>query len=616
MHRKKHILLLFLFTLTFLLNPVSVHAAGSVTLSLSPASPEVGEMAYLKIVCINIDKAVTKPTTVPGFDIKFFVSSRSGYKTFYDGKNSYSAQFQEYTTTLRATKEGTYSFGPIEVGGVKSNKIDYTIKKASSQKAPSQQPINDPYQQFNKPTLVKEGGKELFLMAEASNPNPYVEEAVTYTVKLYSSFAGTQWLGYTSDPVFENAINFRSDDVDHDLNQVAILNGKEYKTAVLMRFILYPTKSGKAVLEGNRNTFSVKQLKEYLDGFGRPVNIFEDSRLEATAPNLLLNVKPLPPSPDNAPVNGVGNFTVKADYPRSNLTANQVVNIKYTISGTGNLNFVSLPDIKEALPVELKFVKSESQVKSKLTSGNMEGSVTFDVSIIPTKEGVYQLPALSFVFFSPEKGDYYIVKTQERNIKVNKGNVGEGDSNRLQFNPKLESIGELQDHPQFIIDHFPYYLMYIIPIGLLAISLLVYRRHVRITADVVGLRRRKAGSVARNRLKNSARFMRKGRSQEFYAETLKALWGYMANKLNLPVSELSRDNISEKLLEIGASEELVNKVISIIDNCEMARYGIGMAPDMKMIYNESSNVINSLEKMIPKRTMTEVNNNNFNNSGI
>lgn len=598
MSKSRHIFIILLLALLPVVSCFSAAAAGRVILELQPSNPGVGDMVYLKIICVNVNGKPSQPASVPGFDVKYFTLTKMGMKSVSDGNRTTTMQQSEYTVTLRAAKEGSYTFGPIKVGNAKSNTISYRIGPKSSRPTPASSSPSNPYMPTHQPVLKKSGGNDLFLRAEVSNPTPYEQQAVVYTVKMYTSYEGTQPLGSPSAPSFENCTSEVSDAVDHDI-KYETYNGKRYRTAVIMRYILFPSHSGKAVIKGNVVSFSVKQLMEYDDGSSQPIAIYQRGQVDAEVPTVTLDVKPLPATDDGAHINGVGRFSAKSVIAKNRVSANQILNVKYIVSGVGNLNYVTLPDIASELPQEIKFVKSESKVDKKITADNMSGTVEFNVSLIPTKEGHMELPPLSFVFFNPTEGRFYTVKASGVSFEVGKSNVAADKTEQLRFIPELQSGGSLSKRPQFVIDNFSYYLMFIVPAALLLLVILIYRRHLRISSDIVGMRRRKAGKMARTRLKRSALFMRRGNKQEFYAETLKALWDYMAQKLNIPVSELTRENVSERLLGFGASPELVGKVIDIIDQCEFARYASAASVDMRTIYNGASECIDALEKVIP-----------------
>lgn len=591
----RHITALFVLAVLLFVSSEAVNAA-SVQISLSPSNPGVGDQVYLKIKVVNSNATPSQPSSVPGFKLLYFTMSQSGSSMYSDGHNTTSSTFREYTATLRAVKEGRYTFGPIVVGGVKSNVVKYSIgKKSVSNSHRSNSNVGNPYAAQYAPVLAKSGGNDLFLRAEVSNPNPYEQEPVVYTIKMYSSYDGTQVLGSPSAPSFENCTYEISDAVDHEMHR-EVINGKTYSTAVLMRYILFPTHPGKASIKGNTISFSVKQLLEYDDGSNYRIPTYQRGQTEATAPTVTLNVKPLPQS--DSRISGVGIFKVKSVITKRKLTANQVATVKYIVSGNGNLAFVSLPDISSQLPQELKFVKSESKINKKITADNMTGTVEFTVNFIPTKDGEVELPDIDFCFYNPSSNKIYNVKAAGCVFTVGKQSDSSDDKEVLSFINKLQSPSELSAKPTFTIDDRYYYLYFIVPLGLLIISLIVYRRRLHISADVVGLRRKKACKIAKSRLKKSAYYMRHKKSELFYAETLKAMWGYIAHKLDIPVSELSRDNITEQLINHSVTESLIGKVIDIIDRCEFARYTNSDSVDMHSLYNDATAAINELESNI------------------
>lgn len=574
-------LLLLLFTL-------SGFAQKSVELSLSNPSPGVGEVFYINIRVRNISERLSRPSDAPGTKLLYF--TLKGVSNSYVVDNGHSSSNSEavYSITLRADKEGKFSYGPISLGGVKSNTVSYTIGKSPSPTAPP-----------TSPRLVDRGGSDLFLKAIVSNTSPYEHEPVVYTIRLYSSYDGTEVKGSPGAPQFENCTYERTKYASTQFRHEKV-NGRDYLVADLLRYIVFPSKAGEMQIKGNTFTFSVKQMLQYEGEYGI-MPVFPGSTIEATVPTVKLSVRSLPQHQGD--LNGVGDYRVSSQMSRVSLSVNQIATVKYTVAGSGNLAFMSMPDIASQLPEELKFVKTEDNVNSKVGDTSVSGSVEYTVSLIPTKEGAYTIPELTFTFFDAEKGVYYTRKAPGFKVNVsNRGAVDDkGSQQAHKFDSQLQTIRSLSASQHFSVMHFGYYLFFIVPVALLLLAVLVYRRRIKIQSDVIGRRSRKASKIARQRLRTAESLMRKGSDAAFYTELLRALWGYIAFKLNMSTSELERLNVRDRLLEAGASEDSVRRAIEVIDRCEEAKYAPGENSDLKADYNAASSLIDSLEKELGKK---------------
>lgn len=597
MGKSVRILFIFLATLLAMTCPSLSHGAGSVSISFRQSKIREGDQVYMVIKCFDVTQPPADQLSVPGFKLLHppVMSRPQENKMVHDGKRTYTVLCKEYTATLKALKEGNYSFGPITVGGVKSNTLKYTIENKSTAPVVAPPQTSNPFAPTHNPVLAEAGGKDLFLRVETSTHTPYEQQPVVYTVKMYSSYSGVSLIGSPSAPSFENCTYEESSAFDHKMNLERI-NGKTYSSGVLMRYILFPTKSGTSTIKGNVISFSAKQNLKYDDGSSQRIDIFTSEQIDIKVPDITLDVKPLPES--QVTVNGVGSYTASVSFPKKELKKNQIATLKYTVKGSGNLNFVSLPDIAASLPPELKFVKAENKVNKSVTADNMTGSVEFTVTIIPVREGKFEYPPQKFNFFNPSDGNYYTVETPGTEFTVVESTAGDDKEETYTFDGKLQDIGTLSRAPGYVNSDSRFYLIYMLPFLMLAGAMTVYRRKVRISADIVGLRRKKAGKEARTRLRRSRSFMKKGKRQEFFAEMLDALWGYVSAKLNIPASDLTRDNVASALLADGVPGNTVNSLIDIIDNCELARYTNSSEVDMKEIYAGATAVINAVEDSI------------------
>lgn len=574
---------------------------------------EVGEQFYVYLKLDNIDSEPSVPD-IPGAVVKYFtLSSQASSITTVNGKMTRSSSMT-YVATCSATKEGTYTIGPLSVGGVKSNKTSYTIVKSGSgtlskmkQRQQQQQQQQQAARQgayagneddnSDSPKFIGKGNEKLFLKASVSKSSAYEQEALVYTVKLYSSYAPIKFIGATEAPKFDGFVVEESDETSKSLHYETY-NGQEYATAIIARYIIFPQMTGKLTIKGNTYTVSTDEQEYYDDPYFRMLTVRRPVQLNVTPNDLVIDVKALP-SPMPADFSGaVGEFSITSSLPSASLKTNQPASIVYEVKGSGNLKYVKLPDLNDLYPKQLEVFSPTTQVDAAAKGMSVSGTVKFDYSFTPLELGQYQIPEVALVYFDPSTGTYKKSVAKGYTVEVDKGALSEKSQtkNRLKFSDSLMPVRDLQKTGITYVYTFGYWLFFIIPALALLIIVFVYRRHLKSAADIVGTRMRKAGKVAARRLKKAAACMKNSDRERFYDEMLIALWGYVGAKLNIPTSELNRQNVAQQLSEAGASEEIVNRFVSVLDDCEFAKYAPGSGRDeLKTVYDRGAEVINALE---------------------
>lgn len=582
-------------------------SAASVRLSESPGrgkrSIEVGDVFYIYIEVSDVKGSPEIPSNVGGAKVMYF--DHTGQSSRMSSVNGVVTQSvsNTWTVTLRAQKEGTFTFGPISVGGVKSNQLSYTIGKAGSQSQSSpgmsSQPSAQDGDDSSKPKFIGKGDGNLFMKASVSETNVYEQQALVYTVKLYTTYDAIKFIGATAAPKFEGFVVEESKAISNSLNYETY-NGKTYATAVIARYIIFPQMTGQLKVLGNTYTVSVDQREYYHDPFWGNMAVSKPLQLNVSPNDLTVNVKSLPlPKPADFS-GGVGNFNIASQLKTKDFKTNQAASIEYIVTGTGNLKYVQLPDLSTIYPQELEVYTPTTDVKANVGSSNVSGQVKFDYSFMPLEEGDFTIPAIKLVYFNPQTGNYETSESKSYNISVGKGKAsGKSQTNsRLKFNPdlvKMKSSSFSLSHRPWIYS-FAYWLWYIIPLLLLAGSVIGYRWYVNQHADMAAFNSRRANKLARKRLRKAAVNMKKGDVDGFYDELLIALWGYLGDKLKMPTSELLRDNIRMVLDSKHIPSADSDRLVDILDRCEYAKYSPDSGKEnMENVYNDSIDVINSLE---------------------
>lgn len=578
----------------------------SVTLSVSPARGKreisVGDLFYINIVVKDINGDPEKPSDVPGAKVLYF--QRSGSSSSFTSINGKMSQSTSYTWTLslRASSEGQFNFGPITVGGVKSNTVAYAIGAPMPDQPPvtgnqsqRQQRNADP----DKPEYIGKGDGNLFMRAEVSQSSAFVNQAILYTVKLYSTYDAIKFIGATASPKFDGFVVEESKDISTSL-EYETYNGKSYATAIIARYIIFPQHEGQLTVKGNTYTVSVDQREYYRDPFYGSMAVSKPLQLNVTPNELTVNVKALPKPVPADFSGGVGQFKISSELPAQKFVTNQVASIVYNIEGTGNVKYVTLPDMQQLFPSEMEVYTPTSDVKVNVGKYDVSGSVKYDYSFMPLEWGNFRLPDVKLVYFNPATGRYETSVAHGYDIVVEKG-VGSEKSQikaKASFDAALMPVKNNLSftHRPYVYGFF-YWLFYIIPIGGIIIAYVSYRSYLAANSDLVAVRIRKANRMARKRLKRAYAYMKANDRNSFYDEILTSLWGYLGDKLNIPVSELSRDNISGKLAMRDISDDDIQNLIKLLDDVEFEKYApAAAASEMNEIYDKTISTMNSLEE--------------------
>ena len=579
----------------------------------------VGDRFYITYTLTNTQGEPTAPHNVPGAKVMYFtMTGQSSSFTSVNGRTSQSVSYT-YTATCRAEKEGTFSFGPITVGDERSNKVTYQIVSAQTAAAGRANPHAnsahgqrgsgsnmDPYamagRQSDEPRYLGKGNDRLFLRASVNKTTAYEQEALVYTVKLYTTYAPIKFIGATAAPKFDGFVVEESNSTSTSLTYETY-QGRQYATAVIARYIIFPQMAGKLTVKGNTYTVSTDEQEYYQDPYFSTMTVRRPIQLNVTPNDLTIDVKSLPlPKPADFS-GGVGEFKITSSLPSTSLKSNQAASIIYTVTGSGNLKYIHMPDLNNLYPKQIEIYSPAVDTQVRTGASNVTGSVKYDYSFMPLEPGNYDIPALTLSYFNPATGKYeksvahgYALsvaqgsgsaKSQTRSTRSLNRELMEPDSNVFDTTPFLWKFG--------------YWLFYIIPALALAFIVWYYRKLVALKADEMGMRSRKAGKVVARRLKTASLCMKRNDRDAFYEEMLKALWGYVADKLKLPTSELSRENVAGLLEKKGIDMAQTERFMHLVDECEFAKYSSNQGDkSMDDVYNEGADVINSLETSFKK----------------
>lgn len=560
----------------------------------------VGDTFWISVKLTDIDSKLSQPSNVPGAKLVYFSQTgRSSQSTIVNGNFSHTTTVT-YTMTLKAENEGNFKFGPLTVDGIKSNTVSYSIGKKDTSLSQAGGQTSSSQDDQNGPKFIGKGDDKLFLRANVSKTSAFEQEALVYTIKLYSSYAGVKFAGATSAPTFDGFV-IEESKINTIQMDYETYNGKTYATAEIARYIIFPQTTGDLKVLGNTYTISVNSQEYYKDPDWGHLTINRPVNLNVKPNDLIVKVKPLPsPRPANFS-GGVGEFEIKSELQNSKLKTNHAASIVYSISGSGNLKYLKLPDLNNIFPSQLEVYSPSVKENIAVNSNNTVGDISFDYSFMPLEEGEYAIPSVELVYFSPSTGKYETKQAKGYNVEVAKGEVSSKSQkkDRLVYNTKLEDVGVNKSSTKLIVDSLSYWLWYIVPILLLIIAISIYRRRINDLADIDLLKSKKANKVARKRLKKAEICLRAKDVDKFYDEILSAMWGYIGDKLRIPISDLNRENVRQKLEDAGVNSEDLDSLISLIDECEFAKYSSSLGQiSMDNVYMHACDVINKLDNSL------------------
>ena len=453
--------------------------------------------------------------------------------------------------------------------------------------------------------------QDLFITASASKTNVYEQEAFVLTYKIYTRESNLQ-LNNAKLPDFKG---FHSQEIEMTTNArwtPEHYQGRNYYTTVYRQFVLFPQQSGKLYIDPAQFQMTIGkpvQSDDPFDAFFNGGSNVIEIKKSISTPKIAINVNPLPAGKPADFSGGVGEFNISSSINNKELKTNDAITIKLVISGTGNLKLISNPEIKFPDDFEVYDPKVDNQVR--LTREGLTGNKVIEYLAIPRHAGTYKIPGVSFSYFDIRSKSYKTLKTEEYVINVEKG-AGNADQVIANFTNKedLKVLGEdiryikqnevtLQPKGSFFYGSMTYWLFYIIPALAFIIFFIIYRKQAAENANVAKMRTKKANKVATKRMKLAGKLLSENKKDAFYDEVLKALWGYISDKLNIPVSRLSKDNIEEKLRNHGVNEELIKEFLNALNDCEFARFAPGDENQaMDKVYSSSIEVISKMENSI------------------
>lgn len=588
---------LFMFSSSMLMHGQSFNAY------VSKSKVTVGERFKLTYKLENITFKDFRMAPLDNFSI-VGGPMQSQSTTIINGQVSQSYEISYYLT---ANKTGKFTIQPASVNAnnkiITSNAVEIEVVEGNISSANNNQQSTGNASN-NSTSLGNSGGNEVYITASVSRNSVYEGEAIALTIQLISAYNSVSLEEIKYPEMKGGWVQDVDDAVDTRFRQ-EVVNGKRMNVATLRKSILIPQRSGKLIFDPVTARVMVQKVM-------RTGNMWEDffyggrvkeERLNLTSSKITFNVLPLPEA--NRPAsfrNAVGKFTMKAEIDKTELDANDAATLKVTIAGDGNLMLIDNPEI--VFPNSFEVYDPQVNEKYKVTANGVSGSKTFEYLIIPRSGGEFIINPIQFSYFDPKQKKYIELVSDTFKLKVNGSVVANPIISSRQ---EVELIGQdiryIDDRNEvssskinFFFRSPLYIVLSIVPFLLIFITVLFRKRLFIYMKNPEEVRTKKARSIAVKRLKKAKKMLDENQKDAYFEEINKALLQYLSDKFRIEHAAMNKENIQVSLQQQSIPLDLIHRLISILETCEMARFAPPGNESHSDIYNETAEIITTLEK--------------------
>ncbi|WOZ86360.1 BatD family protein [Segatella copri] len=535
-----------------------------------------------------------------------YTSSQSSYQMI-NGHTSSSSSVT-ITYTLYAAKNGSFTIGASHalVGGKRLSSRPVKIQVSGHAQRTNGAPNMHGQDSYDQPRMRSAGsaisGSDLFIKVSASKKRVHEQEPILLTYKVYTQVDLTQLEGKMPD-----LKGFHTQEVplpQQKTFHTETVNGRPYKCVTWSQYVMYPQMTGRLeipsitfkgiVVQQNRN---VDPMEAFFNGGSGYVEVKKDIK----APGITLQVDPLPQRPANFS-GGVGKFNISASLDKKEVKAGEPITLRVVVGGIGNLKLLKQPVVN--FPKDFDKYDAKVTDKTRLTANGVEGNMVYDFLAVPRNQGSYTIPSVELTYYDTSKNAYKTIKTQPFKVEVEKGDGTSAESEDFASQDKdihTIKLGKVVQHKadEMFFGSFGYWISLLMPLIAFVVLLIVFRRRAIENADIVKKRSNRAGKIATKRLRLANKLMLQGKQGEFYDEVMRALWGYMSYKLNMPAEKLNRDNIRETLGRHFVDDATIEKFTTALDECEFERYAPGdAAGNMNRTFESAMTAIMDIENAI------------------
>lgn len=596
--KKAYILLLFVMVCVLTVNAQVISVS-------APSKVSAGENFRLSFTINTDDVDDFRAGSIPsGLEVIAgpYTSQQSSYQ-IVNGHTSRSSSIT-FTYTLYADKPGTYtvSGAKARVGGKTIASHHVIIKVGAGSRHGNGAPQMHEDAEPRMSSSGKISANDLFVKVSASKRRVCEQEPVLLTYKVYTLVDLTSLDGKMPD-----LKGFHTQEVPLPQQKsfhLEKVNGKNYRCVTWSQYVMFPQMTGKLSIPSITFKGIVVQRNNSVDPFEAFFNGgsgYVEVKRNIVAPGIDIQVDPLPKRPVDFS-GGVGHFTISAQLNHKTVKEGEPLTLRVVVGGIGNLKLIKQPVVD--FPKDFDRYDPKVSDKTKLTANGIEGNMIYDYLVVPRNRGDYTIPAVSLTYYDTSTNSYKTIKTQPLQVKIEKG-----DGNKTtvdDFSDQPKDIKPIKTSDEDVVGVYTsfvgsgsYWLWLVLPFVVFVAVLVVFRKRALDSANIVASKQKRATKVATKRLKTAYRLMKVGRSGEFYDEVLRALWGYVGDRMNMPVESLSRENVVEAFEARNVQKETTEKFVHALDECEFERYSPGdPAGNMNKTYESAMIAIMDIENTI------------------
>ena len=534
---------------------------------------------------------------------------RSTSISIVNGKRSKSVQ-TTYTYVLKSVREGKFKLpkATAVINGKEISSSEPQIEVVSSDSSSAQSSSGAVSGNSSSSSSQSDiSDADIFLDVSLSRTKVVVGEPVIASIKLYQrvNIAGFEGAEF---PVFDG---FWSQELEAPTNIEFVretYKDKIYNTALLRKYILIPQREGVLTIDPAELICLVSVRtssggNSIFDGF---FDEYRTVREKVSSKPVKVQVSSLPSGAPDSFAGGVGSFRISAKVSKDTVKTHEAASLLVTVSGNGNISLLETPKVRFPLDIEVY----DTKVSEKVDKSGRSGSRYYEYPFIPRSHGDFVIEPIKYSYYDIDSGRYVTLQTDSISFKVEMGNESEVSGQILSpgtIRKDVKTLGsdirfintkspELLPEGHFFVGSLVFWIVNIIITVLAVLCYFVFRKLSARRADIVGTRNRKATKMAMKRLKLAGTFLKQNLYTAFYEELHKALLGFISDKLNIPVSELSRDNMYESLMKGNVDKAYIDSFIGLLDACEFARYSPDSGNEaMAAHYNDAVNVISSID---------------------
>lgn len=500
-----------------------------------------------------------------------------------------------YSYTLSPKKVGQFNVpgAKIKIGNAtyQSKPVKVTVVKESQIR--KRRNLFDDFfggrNRNNQPRTIDD--KAFYAKTIVSKSQAYEGEHIIVSYKIYARGLSVQLEDYN----FPTHEGFWTENIELPQTlqpEIKIINGQQYQIYTLRKEVLFPQRSGDLKIKPFDVTARLNQ------------SFFNSgTKKKVTSNGVTIKGLPLPAGAPSNFENQVGDYSFHVEVLADTVKVDEPIDVKITVKGKGNLKQLG----QLSLDFPTNFETYDPTVKDRLTvnASGVAGSKLFSYLVIPRKSGKYEFGPLSFSYFDLKTKQYKTLSSKKFNLVVLNQN-GEVNDKVIHSSNKAVTVNEdingiaretiVKEKGNYFFNSFGYYGLIVGIGGLFLAFLFVTKRWDKESADTVENRIKKARKKLEKKLAVAKSFLDQNNSSAFNSETIKALYQYINDKLQIETSQMSKQNIKEVLMNKGINDSTVNEFIVILENCEMSQYAALSHVSDREVYQKSLNIIEQIEK--------------------